>query len=137
MPSQPSDLVIRPAEEADVPLILSFIRELADFEKLADRLSATEERLRRTLFGPRPAAEGVRAPRRGHRTPGGGGGKPPGRGGSVMPPVRPPSRNRGSSLPPLPTQFSARGGSAPRAGRDGCPPQPERSEPSCAASDGR
>src|SRR5437764_938523 len=57
MPSQPTDLVIRPAEEADVPLILCFIRELADFEKLADRVSATEERLRRTLFGPRPAGE--------------------------------------------------------------------------------
>jgi GNAT superfamily N-acetyltransferase len=57
MPSQPTDLVIRPAEEADVPLILSYIRELAHFEKLADRVSATEDQLRRTLFGPRPAAE--------------------------------------------------------------------------------
>jgi GNAT superfamily N-acetyltransferase len=65
MSSQPINLLIRPAEEADVPLILGFIRELADFEKLADRVSATEDGLRRTLFGPRPAAEVLLAELRG------------------------------------------------------------------------
>jgi GNAT superfamily N-acetyltransferase len=48
---------IVPATEADVPLILAMIRGLAEYEKLADMVVATEERLRDTLFGPRPAAE--------------------------------------------------------------------------------
>ena len=45
------------ATPADVPVILSFIRELAEYEKLADRCVATEAGLREHLFGPRPAAE--------------------------------------------------------------------------------
>jgi GNAT superfamily N-acetyltransferase len=48
---------IRPAAESDVPLILSFIRELAAFERLAHEVVATEAGLRATLFGPRPYAE--------------------------------------------------------------------------------
>lgn len=44
-------LQIRSATEEDVPLILHFIRALAKYERLADRLTVTEERLRRTLFG--------------------------------------------------------------------------------------
>lgn len=48
---------IRPAVEADVPLIHSFIRELADYERLTHVVTTTDERLRKTLFGPRPAAE--------------------------------------------------------------------------------
>jgi GNAT superfamily N-acetyltransferase len=51
--------VIRPASEADVPLILRFIRELAEYERLLHEVVATEETLRATLFGPRPAAEVV------------------------------------------------------------------------------
>jgi GNAT superfamily N-acetyltransferase len=43
---------IRPATENDLPVILSFIRELAEYEQLADRVTATEERLRESLFGP-------------------------------------------------------------------------------------
>jgi GNAT superfamily N-acetyltransferase len=50
---------IRPATEADVPLILRFIRELAEYERLRHEVVATEERLRETLFGVRPAAEVV------------------------------------------------------------------------------
>ena len=42
---------IRPASEADVPLILQFIRALAEYEKLSHKVVATEEILRRTLFG--------------------------------------------------------------------------------------
>lgn len=42
---------IRIATEIDVPLILEFIRGLAVYERLADRVVATEESLRRTLFG--------------------------------------------------------------------------------------
>ena len=44
-------LQIRVATEADVPLILRFIKDLAEYEKLSDRVVATEELLRDTLFG--------------------------------------------------------------------------------------
>jgi GNAT superfamily N-acetyltransferase len=52
---------IRPATAADVPLILDFIRGLADYEKLLHEVEATEERLRASLFpaSGRPAAECV------------------------------------------------------------------------------
>ena len=43
--------MIRQATEADVPLILQFIRELAEYERLAERVVTNEELLRRTLFG--------------------------------------------------------------------------------------
>lgn len=42
---------IRPATEDDVPLILRFIRELAEYEKLPHECVATEEKVRSTLFG--------------------------------------------------------------------------------------
>lgn len=50
---------LRPARAEDVPLILGFIRGLADYEKLSHEVEATEERLRSTLFPEqgRPAAE--------------------------------------------------------------------------------
>ena len=48
---------IRQASEEDVPLILCFIRELAEYERLSDDVVATEETLRRNLFGERRAAE--------------------------------------------------------------------------------
>ena len=44
--------VIRPAVETDVPELLSMIKELADYENLADQVAITEDDLRRTLFGP-------------------------------------------------------------------------------------
>ncbi|MBL9203291.1 MAG: GNAT family N-acetyltransferase [Opitutaceae bacterium] len=52
---------IRLAAAADVPLILTFIRGLADYEKLTHEVEATEEKLRATLFPVqgRPAAECV------------------------------------------------------------------------------
>jgi GNAT superfamily N-acetyltransferase len=50
-------VTITPATEADVPTILSFIRALAEYEKLAHQCVATEAGLRETLFGPRPYAE--------------------------------------------------------------------------------
>src|SRR5205823_4525705 len=55
MPSHPID--IKPATVADVPLILSLIRDLAEYEKLAHTVEATEEKLRATLFGPARYAE--------------------------------------------------------------------------------
>lgn len=50
------DLKIRPATEEDVPLVLSFIKELAEYERLSDEVVATEGELREHLFGERPAA---------------------------------------------------------------------------------
>lgn len=52
-----SDLVMRAATEPDVPIVLAFIRELAEDEKLANEVVATEESLRKSLFGARRAAE--------------------------------------------------------------------------------
>ena len=48
---------IRAASEADVPVILSFIKKLAAYEKLSNEMVATEELLRETLFGARRTAE--------------------------------------------------------------------------------
>ena len=50
---------IRPATEEDFSLILSFIKELADFERLSHEVVATEETLRESLFGEWRAAEVV------------------------------------------------------------------------------
>ena len=52
-------LEIAPAVEVDAPLLLRFIRDLAVYEKLAHEVTATEEGLRRTLFGERPYAEAL------------------------------------------------------------------------------
>ena len=53
--------LLRPATTDDVPLILDFIRRLADYEKLAHKVTATEAQLRATLFGAIPAAHCVLA----------------------------------------------------------------------------
>ena len=42
---------------SDVPQMLAFIRELAEYERLAHPVEITEELLGRALFGERPAAE--------------------------------------------------------------------------------
>ncbi|MDB5289387.1 MAG: family N-acetyltransferase [Phycisphaerales bacterium] len=57
MASSANNLVIRPATSDDVPLILSLIRGLAEYEKLSHEVVTTEDLLREHLFGPRPAAE--------------------------------------------------------------------------------
>jgi GNAT superfamily N-acetyltransferase len=54
-----SELEIKQATIDDVPVILSFIHGLAEYEKLAHEVVATEEILRHTLFGQRPYAEVV------------------------------------------------------------------------------
>jgi GNAT superfamily N-acetyltransferase len=53
------DFKIVSANEEDVALLLSFIRELAEYERLSDRVSATEDVLREELFGSRPGAEAL------------------------------------------------------------------------------
>ena len=54
-----SGVAIRPATPGDVPLVLQLIRELAEYERLADELVATEDGLREALFGARAVAEVV------------------------------------------------------------------------------
>jgi GNAT superfamily N-acetyltransferase len=51
--------LIRPATDADVPLILQLVRDLAAFENLTHEVEATGEKLRAALFPAdgRPAAE--------------------------------------------------------------------------------
>ena len=53
------NFTIRPAEIADVPVILQLIRDLATYERAPGDVTATEEQLRNVLFGARPAAEVV------------------------------------------------------------------------------
>ncbi len=53
----PGELRIEAATQRDVALILSFIHKIAAYEKLSDQVTATEETLRASLFGPNPAAE--------------------------------------------------------------------------------
>ena len=50
-------MTIRFAEQADIPVILDLIKHLAEFEQMLDLVTATEEDLQRTLFGPKPYAE--------------------------------------------------------------------------------
>jgi GNAT superfamily N-acetyltransferase len=52
-------VAIRPATPADVPTMLRFVRELAEYEREPDAVVATEAMLADALFGARPAAEAV------------------------------------------------------------------------------
>ena len=54
-----SHIQIKPAEPADVPLLLTFLRELAAYEKLAHEVVATEADMHAALFGERPVIETV------------------------------------------------------------------------------
>jgi GNAT superfamily N-acetyltransferase len=50
---------IRTTTAQDVPLILQFIRDLAEYEKLSHEVVANEAMLREELFGAKPVAECV------------------------------------------------------------------------------
>jgi len=50
-------LNIRAAEKEDVPLILEFVRGIAEFENLSHLVTATEESLTESMFGKIPYAE--------------------------------------------------------------------------------
>ena len=52
---------IRPATAEDVPRLLAFIHGMAEYEHLADQVTATEEALLASLFGDPPAAEALLA----------------------------------------------------------------------------
>ncbi len=53
----PHPASIRAAAESNAALVLGFICELATYERLRHRVTATEERIREALFGAEPAAE--------------------------------------------------------------------------------
>jgi GNAT superfamily N-acetyltransferase len=53
----PADLTIRVAIADDCATILTFIKDLAEYEKLSHEVVTDETGLRTTLFGARPAAE--------------------------------------------------------------------------------
>ena len=55
----PKGFTIRPASIEDAPLILWFIKGLADYEKLTHEVIATEKDLQDHLFGTNPKAEVV------------------------------------------------------------------------------
>jgi len=61
-----TDFAIRPATEADLPVILSLIRDLATYEREPESVVATEEGLREVLFGSKAAAEVLLANYRGN-----------------------------------------------------------------------
>src|SRR5438309_9461700 len=56
-----ADLQIRPAKESDAPLVLDFIRKLAEYGDISRETTVTETDLRAALFGPRPVAEAILA----------------------------------------------------------------------------
>lgn len=60
MPTGPG-FAIRPAARADVPLLLDMIRRLAEYERLAHEVVATEDLLREHLFDAPRGAEAVLA----------------------------------------------------------------------------
>ena len=49
-----TEFEIRTTTEADVPVILQLIRDLATYERAPDAVVATEAGLREVLFGPKP-----------------------------------------------------------------------------------
>lgn len=55
----PAQFHIRPATVDDTPVLLSLIKGLAEYERLSHEVTATEDDLRRSLFGPRPSAEAL------------------------------------------------------------------------------
>ncbi|HEY0972742.1 MAG TPA: GNAT family N-acetyltransferase [Gemmatimonadales bacterium] len=58
-------LLIRPATPADVPTVLQFIRDLAEYERRPHEVVATRELVHDSLFGDWPAAEVLLAERDG------------------------------------------------------------------------
>ena len=53
------DFSLRKAEKEDIPVVLDFIRKLAEYENLSHEVTATEEKLERYLFGNEKVAEVV------------------------------------------------------------------------------
>ncbi len=59
--SRKKKTTIQNASVDDIPLVFQLIKELAEFERISHEVIATEEILRETLFGEKPAAEVILA----------------------------------------------------------------------------
>ena len=59
MQKAPASIRIEQATKTQVPLILYFIKQLAEYEKLLDHVTADETRIEESLFGDKPCAEVV------------------------------------------------------------------------------
>jgi GNAT superfamily N-acetyltransferase len=59
-PAHPA-IRIAPARPEDLPQVVAMVRELAEYERLLDRVRLAPADLERDLFGPRPYAEAVLA----------------------------------------------------------------------------
>ena len=57
MQNAQASIRIEPAVKSQTPLILYFIRQLAEYEKLLDNVTADEARIEESLFGENPSAE--------------------------------------------------------------------------------
>ena len=53
------EITIRAATPADVPLMMQFIRELAEYERLAHEARGSEAQLHEEMFGERPVVEAI------------------------------------------------------------------------------
>jgi GNAT superfamily N-acetyltransferase len=53
------EITIRAATPADVPLMMQFIRELAEYERLAHEVQGSEAQLHEEMFGERPVVEAI------------------------------------------------------------------------------
>jgi GNAT superfamily N-acetyltransferase len=57
IPTKIDNFFLKPAEVADIDLVLGFVRELAEYEKLSHECVATRELFEQHLFGDKPEAE--------------------------------------------------------------------------------
>lgn len=53
------ELTLQPATPEDVPVLLDFVKQLADYEKEPDAVEATQADIHRGLFGPDATAHGL------------------------------------------------------------------------------
>ena len=56
-----SNLILRPAEPVDVPVLFRLIKALAEYEKLTHAVTGNADALSEHLFGDRPYAEAILA----------------------------------------------------------------------------
>lgn len=54
-----ANFIIRPAQIDDLPIVLHFIRQLAEIEQFPDPVSVSAERLQQHLFGAQAVAEAL------------------------------------------------------------------------------
>jgi GNAT superfamily N-acetyltransferase len=60
-PAMRPDVILRPATQADVPVVMRLIRGLADFESMSQELTATETDVGEALSGSNPYIQAVLA----------------------------------------------------------------------------